>query len=513
MKDTETALKIMSQQQEPKHSDTNELSSDELLLRAQGHQGELPRQFSSFAALSLAFVITNSWLGYCAVFVTPLVAGGGPSVFWGVIIAAIACLIITAGLAELASAYPSSGGQYHFAFMVSSTGTRAFAAFITGWLSTLAWCLTTTSAAIYCAEVAQALASLFHPDYTPLQWQTYLIYLLLLILAGAFVCYAPKLLPTLEKGFFWCSLLAFLVSIITMLAASGPKQSAQVVFVKYSNQTGWSDGMSFVLAVGACMYAFLGTDSVTHISEEVPTPGYHIPRIMCWTVLIGLGTTVPFVLALLFSSQDLDAIASSGLPILEVFYQATGYHKSACAVFAFWILLNFSGVLMSCLATSGRLTWAFSRDNGLPFSNIFAKVHPTLKTPINATFICVVFCTLYGLIFIGSTTAFNSIISMAILALNLSYAAPQAILLFRGRESVLPMRSFRLGRLGILVNAFTCLWCAFYAVIFCFPVFLPTEVGSMNYDITLEGLETIQEQLHQLQQTTIAYSEKSPESA
>jgi hypothetical protein len=95
MKDTETASKIMSQQQEPKHSDTNELSSDELLLRAQGHEGELPRQFSSFAALSLAFVITNSWLGYCAVFVTPLVAGGGPSVFWGVIIAAIACLIIS----------------------------------------------------------------------------------------------------------------------------------------------------------------------------------------------------------------------------------------------------------------------------------------------------------------------------------------------------------------------------------------------------------------------------------
>ena len=59
-------------------------------------------------------------------------------------------LIIAAGLAELASAYPSSGGQYHFAFMVSSVKTRAFAAFITGWLSTLAWCLTTTSAAIYC---------------------------------------------------------------------------------------------------------------------------------------------------------------------------------------------------------------------------------------------------------------------------------------------------------------------------------------------------------------------------
>ena len=69
--------------------------SDELLLRAQGHHGELPRQFSSFAALSLAFVITNSWLGYCASFAVPLLAGGGPTVFWGVIVAAMACLIIS----------------------------------------------------------------------------------------------------------------------------------------------------------------------------------------------------------------------------------------------------------------------------------------------------------------------------------------------------------------------------------------------------------------------------------
>lgn len=95
MKNARTALESMLQQQEPKKTDTNELSPDELLLRAQGHQGELPRQFSSFAALSLAFVITNSWLGYCAVFVTPLIAGGGPSVFWGVIVASLACLIIS----------------------------------------------------------------------------------------------------------------------------------------------------------------------------------------------------------------------------------------------------------------------------------------------------------------------------------------------------------------------------------------------------------------------------------
>ncbi len=36
--------------------------------------------------------------------------------------------------------------------MVSSVKTRAAAAFVTGWLSTLAWCLTATSAGVYDGE-------------------------------------------------------------------------------------------------------------------------------------------------------------------------------------------------------------------------------------------------------------------------------------------------------------------------------------------------------------------------
>lgn len=95
------------------HMENNtQLSEDELELRAQGHVGELPRQFSAVSLLSLAFSITNSWIGYSAVFITPLFAGGGPGVIYCLLVASIACSFITAGLAELASAFPSSGGQY-----------------------------------------------------------------------------------------------------------------------------------------------------------------------------------------------------------------------------------------------------------------------------------------------------------------------------------------------------------------------------------------------------------------
>ena len=95
------------------HTESGEgLSADELELRLQGHVGELPRQFGALSSLSLAFTLTNSWIGYSAVIAAPLLSGGGPMVFFGLIVAGIACSIITAGLAELASAFPTSGGQY-----------------------------------------------------------------------------------------------------------------------------------------------------------------------------------------------------------------------------------------------------------------------------------------------------------------------------------------------------------------------------------------------------------------
>lgn len=71
------------------------LSADELELRAQGHKGELPRRFSTLSTLAIAFLLTSAWIGYSATFPYPLLAGGGAYVFWGLIVATVACSIIS----------------------------------------------------------------------------------------------------------------------------------------------------------------------------------------------------------------------------------------------------------------------------------------------------------------------------------------------------------------------------------------------------------------------------------
>lgn len=123
----------------------------------------------------------------------------------------------------------------------------------------------------------------------------------------------------------------------------------------------------------------------------------------------------------------------------------------------------------------------------MPFSKVFSRVNPTFQTPVNATIFTCVFCVLYGLIYVGSTTAFNSFIATAILFLNVTYALPQGVVLLRGRKMTLPARSFDLGAFGAFANAFSVLWVALFTVIFCFPVFRPVTVVTMNYVSVIIG--------------------------
>ena len=72
-------------------------------------------------------------------------------------------------------------------------------------------------------------------------------------------------------------------------------------------------------------------------------------------------------------------------------------------------------------------------------------------------------------------------VSAAIIFQQTSCIIPQAIVLFRGREKVLPPRYFNLGRLGPVVNATAVAWVVFLDVLYCFPTLLPVTPQNMSY--------------------------------
>lgn len=221
-------------------------------------------------------------------------------------------------------------------------------------------------------------------------------------------------------------------------------------------------------------------DSATHLAEEIYQADIHVPRVIVLSTLIAILCNVVFTLAALFSVSNISDVLSSSLPIYEVTRQAISNDRVVLFLLI-WLDFTFVSTVPGVILTTGRLIWAFSRDGGLPYSSYFARIHPRFKVPVETTIVCCVFCLLYGLIYIGSTVAFNTFISSAVLFAFLSFSIPQGILLLVGRDT-LPKRYYSLGKVfGTFVNAFSLAWSILYCILFCFPLSLPTTVQSMNY--------------------------------
>ncbi|KAL8688094.1 MAG: hypothetical protein Q9224_004973 [Gallowayella concinna] len=157
---------------------------DDAYLRAQGHEAALQRSFSPLAALSLGFSITNSWVGYLSNFGQNLIYGGPQLVVFGFLVATAVQWVITLGLSEVASAFPSAGGQYHFTYILAPTKHKKFAAFVVGWMTILGWWVVTCSGVSLCAVSVAGFINFWHPSFEATRWQVYLIYLATIFITG-----------------------------------------------------------------------------------------------------------------------------------------------------------------------------------------------------------------------------------------------------------------------------------------------------------------------------------------
>lgn len=97
---------------------------------------------------------------------------------------------------------------------------------------------------------------------------------------------------------------------------------------------------------------------------------------MVLTVVINGILAFCFSVCLLYTLGDptitLDP-ARSSLPIITVFYNATGSYAATNALMSLIVVAVFIANL-SIFASVSRLTWAFAKDGGLPFSEFFSRV-------------------------------------------------------------------------------------------------------------------------------------------
>lgn len=86
------------------------------------------------------------------------------------------------------------------------------------------------------------------------------------------------------------------------------------------------------------------------------------------------------------------------------------------------------------------------------------------------------------LINLGSSLAFNIIVSLSLLAILSTYTISiGCVLLKRLRNEPLPPARWSLGRWGLLINAFGFVYSCFAFVFCCFPAALPVTASEANW--------------------------------
>jgi len=84
-------------------------------LQASSFESNHPKKnLGVFVVICLGWNICNSWAGVAVTMAVSLPSGGMVTVLYGILLTTFAYTCIVATLAELASCYPTAGGQYHW---------------------------------------------------------------------------------------------------------------------------------------------------------------------------------------------------------------------------------------------------------------------------------------------------------------------------------------------------------------------------------------------------------------
>ncbi|KAI0019382.1 amino acid transporter [Xylariomycetidae sp. FL0641] len=404
---------------------------NETLMRL-GKRPLLSRSFGFMSSLGLSCSVLISWEGILITSTSTLVNVGPGGVIWAFLIGWLGTASIYAVVAELASIAPTAGGQYHWVAMMAPESCANFLAYLTAWLTTLAWQAISITTSYSISTLIQGLVVLSRPAYAPEAWHTVLMMLGVAVFSVAANSTSGRVLAALERLFLILHLVGFF-GILVPLVYFAPHNSPAEVFTTFYNHGMWpTQGLAFLVGLPTVAATLTGADCAVHLSEEVRAANVVVPQSLIYTIAINGALAFAMVIAVLFCRFDVDAVLEAAdtvfYPFLKIFQVSVKSTTGACLMAG--IILSISvGSSISAFASASRLIWSFARDRGLPFDGHL--VRPNKKSlPVYAIVSTMVFTTLLSLIVLGSEVVLSALLSLLLAALYSSYLISAALLLW-----------------------------------------------------------------------------------
>jgi len=456
-------------------------SPDEQRLRELGYRQELARRMNGFSnfALSLAIIcilsggITSFHVGFNSV--------GGASLGIGWPLVSLFSLCVAATMAQVASAFPTAGGLYHWGSLL---GGRA-CGWVTAWFNLAG--LITVLAAINTGTYDFATAAF---GWTPAADSTGTVRVVavsVMTLSQALLNhYGNRWVTRLTDFSGWLILgIASVMTVALLVSTPHWDWSRLWTFTNFSGLPEGSpvfpkqDSLPWLFCLGFLLpaYTLTGFDASAHTSEETLEATRNVPNGIVRSVAVSAGFGWVMIVALLLAMPDLKAGAAKGFEIVPWILRSALGERFAQTLLAGVVTAQYLCGL-AALTSASRMTYAFARDNGLPGSRWLKTVHCGTQSPSAA-----VWTSALASVALVILLRYETIAAVCAVFLYLSYVLPVAAGAWAHGRSWTQFGPYQLGRAFKPLAAVACIGGLFLLVIGVQPPnqqALPILLGSVG---------------------------------
>ncbi|UKA61261.1 APC family permease [Arthrobacter sp. FW306-04-A] len=289
---------------------------------------------------------------------TPAASAAGSGLLIGLVVAAAVAFCNATSSAQLAAAYPTSGGTYIY----GRERLGPWSGYLAGWGFVIG---KTASAA--------AMAMTFAAYAAPAGWERPVAIAAVVVLAA--VNYHGV---TRTAGLTRILVLAVLAALAIAVAAcwGGSAPASAKILGDGLLAHGW---YGILQSAGLLFFAFAGYARIATMGEEVRDPRRSIPR----AIGISLGITVilyAIIAVTLLAALGPDGVAGTPTPLTAAV--GNGILSWAVPVVRVGAAVAALGALLALIAGLGRTTLAMARHHDLP--HWLAAVHPRYRVPHRA---------------------------------------------------------------------------------------------------------------------------------
>lgn len=426
------------------------IANDIQTLHSMGYAQELLRRMSGFSNFAISFSIICILAGGITSFQLGFSSVGGAAIGIGWPVSCIFSLMFALAMGQIASAFPTAGGLYHWASILGGRGWG----WLTAWFN-LVGLVTVLSAINVGAWIFSfnALGPMFGIDPAKLDPDTamwvQLAGVTLITLSHALFNHLGIKVTTLLTDFSGYLIFAVAVLLTGALLAYAPSHdiSRLVTFTNYSGDKGggvWPEmqsmGMLFVVGLLLPAYTITGFDASAHTSEETIGAAENVPKSMVRAVLYSGLFGWAMLIAIVLAMPNMDEAAAQGG---NVFFFVTSAVLPSSLKLILYVGIALAQYLcgLATVTSASRMTYAFARDGGLPMSDKLKSVSPTYRTPAIAIWVV----ALFSIAFTVYTPVYSTISVVCTIFLYISYLLPIALGLMAYKRTWNKMGPWTLG--------------------------------------------------------------------